>query len=37
MHHTETGAINLPYRTQPIAPYTDAPPDLWGNSPEISA
>ncbi len=37
LHQTETGAINLLYLTQATAPYTDAPPDLCGNKPAISA
>ena len=29
--------MNREYGIQAIAPYTDAPPDLWGYMPEISA
>src|SRR3984885_2860254 len=37
LHHTEMGAMILLYLTQAIAPYTEAPPDLLGNNPAISA
>jgi hypothetical protein len=37
LHHTDTGATNLEYGAQAIAPYTEAPPDLFGNIPAISA
>src|SRR5208282_297522 len=37
LHHTETGAMILLYLTQAIAPYTEVPPALSGNSPAISA
>jgi hypothetical protein len=33
----ERGAISLEYRTHAAAPYTDAPPDLFGKRPAISA
>src|SRR5262245_10616090 len=37
LHHTESGAMNLPYLGHAAAPYTEAPPDLFGNRPAISA
>jgi hypothetical protein len=37
LHHTDTGPMNREYGIQAIAPYTDVPPDLCGNMPEISA
>src|SRR6266511_156990 len=37
LHHTDSGAISLLYFSHAAAPYTDAPPDLFGNKPAISA
>src|ERR1700680_4633412 len=37
LHHTDTGATSLLYRTQAIAPYTEVPPALCGNSRAIPA